>query len=243
LSLHDALPICLQDQVLAAVRLHQAALAWRLSAPDLRAWRAVPRGLVMLAALVALLAVLLASRRRGAADARAALPTFYARALRTLARRGLRPGDGARVRAAGRGRGPPVRRAARAAHDSVRAGPLRDPPPHDGGSHNHRTIGLGTTEPGRAFLRPPTICRGLAAPAPVNGHPRPGDRPRGQAPAGRADRRDARPRPRRSRALRHLQGQGSLEGDRAVSRAARWRARARDGDDADAGGRGEVDDR
>jgi len=88
----------LQDQVLAAVRLHQAALAWRLSAPDLRAWRAVPRGLVMLAALVALLAVLLASRRRGAADARAALPTFYARALRTLARRGLRPGDGETAR-------------------------------------------------------------------------------------------------------------------------------------------------
>src|SRR3989449_5155380 len=57
-----------------------------------------PRGLVMLAALVALLAVLLASRRRGARDARAALPTFYARALRTLARRGLRPGDGETAR-------------------------------------------------------------------------------------------------------------------------------------------------
>src|SRR2546422_7198275 len=46
----------------------------------------------------------------------------------------------------------------------------------------------------------------------------------------------------RSRALRHLQGQGSLEGDRAVSRAARWRARARDGDDADAGGRGRSEE-
>src|SRR5439155_19866214 len=40
----------------------------------------------------------LASRRRGAADARAALPTFYARARRTLARRGLRPGDGETAR-------------------------------------------------------------------------------------------------------------------------------------------------
>src|SRR5204862_535634 len=42
----------LQDQVLATVRLHQAALAWRPSAPDLRAWRALPRELVILAVLV-----------------------------------------------------------------------------------------------------------------------------------------------------------------------------------------------
>ncbi len=88
----------LQDQVLATVRLHQAALAWRPSAPDLRAWRALPRELVILAVLVALLAVLLVSRCGGHAAARAALPKFYARALRTLARRGLRPHDGETAR-------------------------------------------------------------------------------------------------------------------------------------------------
>jgi len=90
----------LQDQVLAAVRLHQTALAWRLSAPDLRAWRAVPRGLAIVLPLVALLAVLLVSRRRPGrpAGARPALPRFYARALRTLARRGLRPHAGETAR-------------------------------------------------------------------------------------------------------------------------------------------------
>lgn len=85
----------LQDQVLAAVRLHQAALAWRPRVPELREWRALPRELALLLALVALVAVLLVSRRRPAhaAGARAALPRFYARALRTLGRRGLRPRD------------------------------------------------------------------------------------------------------------------------------------------------------
>src|SRR5205814_4314156 len=91
----------LQYQVLAAVRLHQAALAWRLSAPELRDWRALPRALAVLLALVALVAVLLVSRRRRhghAAGARAALPRFYARALWTLGRRGLRPHDGETAR-------------------------------------------------------------------------------------------------------------------------------------------------
>ena len=91
----------LQDQVLAAVRLHQAVLAWRLSAPELRDWRALPRELAVLLALVALVAVLLVSRRRRpghAAGARAALPRFYARALWTLGRRGLRPHDGETAR-------------------------------------------------------------------------------------------------------------------------------------------------
>jgi len=91
----------LQDQVLAAVRLHQAVLAWRLSAPELRDWRALPRALAVLLAFVALVAVLLVSRRRRpghAAGARAALPRFYARALWTLGRRGLRPHDGETAR-------------------------------------------------------------------------------------------------------------------------------------------------
>jgi transglutaminase-like putative cysteine protease len=90
----------LQDQVLAAVRLHQTALAWRVSAPELRAWRGLPRDVPIMIALVALLAVLLVARRRSGrvADARGALPGFYARALRALARRGLRPHEGETAR-------------------------------------------------------------------------------------------------------------------------------------------------
>ena len=83
----------LQDQVLAAVRLQQTALAWRLSMDELREWRALPRGGAVLLALVALVAVLRAWGRRRparAAGARTGPPRFYARALRTLGRRGLR---------------------------------------------------------------------------------------------------------------------------------------------------------
>jgi transglutaminase-like putative cysteine protease len=91
----------LQDQVVTAVRLHQAALGWRLAMPELREWRALPRAASVLLALAALVAVCFAwSRRRPAhaAGARADLPRFYARALRTLGRHGLRLHDGETAR-------------------------------------------------------------------------------------------------------------------------------------------------
>jgi transglutaminase-like putative cysteine protease len=90
----------LQDQVMAAVRLHQATLAWRPPVPGLREWRALPREIIAVLALLAVVAVLLWSHRRPAraAGARAGLPRFYARALRTLRCRGLRLHDGETAR-------------------------------------------------------------------------------------------------------------------------------------------------
>src|SRR5213078_281429 len=63
-------------------------------------WRALPREIIALLALLAVVVVLLWSHRRPAraAGARAGLPRFYARALRTLRRRGLCLHDGETAR-------------------------------------------------------------------------------------------------------------------------------------------------
>jgi transglutaminase-like putative cysteine protease len=90
----------LQDQVLAALRIREATLAWKPRIPALADWQALPREIHLLLLLVALTAALLVWRRRpgAAAGAAAPLPPFYARALRVLARRGLAPGPGETAR-------------------------------------------------------------------------------------------------------------------------------------------------
>lgn len=89
----------LHDQLSAAGAVRRTASAWRawtLSRPD---WIDVPRGVVATAAaaLAALVAVG-ALRRRPRARVARAMPAFYARALRALARRGLEPAPGETAR-------------------------------------------------------------------------------------------------------------------------------------------------
>jgi transglutaminase-like putative cysteine protease len=90
----------LQDQVMAALRIRGAALAWSPRAPGLGDWRRLPREAHALLGLILLALALLAWRRRSFAAARpaAALPAFYRRALRALARRDLVPAPGETVR-------------------------------------------------------------------------------------------------------------------------------------------------
>jgi protein-glutamine gamma-glutamyltransferase len=92
----------LHDQVTVAAALQRQTTAWRE-----RLLTATPPGALgrlgpaRAAALGALLVVGLVLWRRGAARAarpRALVPWFYARALRALARRGLRPGPGETAR-------------------------------------------------------------------------------------------------------------------------------------------------
>ncbi len=84
----------LGDQVRAAVHIRELALGWGARGGKAADWRAVPRE-VYLALFVALLAAgLLLRRRRRTGRVRThagAVPRFYARALRALARRGLVP--------------------------------------------------------------------------------------------------------------------------------------------------------
>jgi transglutaminase-like putative cysteine protease len=83
----------LRDQLAAAESTRRATLAWGAMALRPRDLAALPRvalGLMIVAALVATLLVV--RRWRPTAERRAApVPRFYARALRTLARRGLTP--------------------------------------------------------------------------------------------------------------------------------------------------------
>ena len=85
----------LRDQVGVAASVHRGALEWRGSLHGWRDWaRGLPRGVVAAAAAVAVLAAgwLLWRRAPGPAARAAApaMPRFYARALRALARRGFR---------------------------------------------------------------------------------------------------------------------------------------------------------
>jgi len=108
----------LRDQVEAAATIRRQAVSWRLSAGSLPGWRDLP-GWVLPAAGLALVAGLLWlwGRRRvdGAACAAHRVPRFYERALRALARQGLRPAPDetarefcARVALASPGRGAPL---------------------------------------------------------------------------------------------------------------------------------------
>ena len=115
----------LYDQLTAAERVRRTTWAWGASA--LRAPQAgsLPRvGLALI--VVAVAVVLLARRRRAVPGARApGVPRFYARALRMLARRGLRPAAGETAREfAGRAAGvagPPLMPITRA-YERVRFG-------------------------------------------------------------------------------------------------------------------------
>ena len=98
----------LHDQLTVAEGMRRATWSWSsaaLQAPD---WRTLPRAALAVLALAAAV-VLLARRRRAAAGAAApAMPRFYARALRALARRGVAPatGETARELVARAGEGP-----------------------------------------------------------------------------------------------------------------------------------------
>jgi protein-glutamine gamma-glutamyltransferase len=90
----------LQDQLVAAVAVQRSAsswTAWPLSAPS---WRDVPRGPWAAGAMAVLVVTPLLWWRwaRGRAVTLAAVPAFYARALRLLARRGLIPAAGETAR-------------------------------------------------------------------------------------------------------------------------------------------------
>ena len=98
----------LHDQLTVAEGMRRVTWSWSsaaLQAPD---WRTLPRAALAVLALAAAV-VLLARRRRAAAGAAApAMPRFYARALRALARRGVAPatGETARELVARAGEGP-----------------------------------------------------------------------------------------------------------------------------------------
>jgi transglutaminase-like putative cysteine protease len=90
----------LRDQVEVATTIRRQASEWRLDWQALRQWRP-PALAVPLAVAVGLGVVLWLWRRPGgvgAARAADRMPAFYARALRALARRGLRPAAGETAR-------------------------------------------------------------------------------------------------------------------------------------------------
>jgi transglutaminase-like putative cysteine protease len=90
----------LHDQLAAAESTRRATLAWSALALRPRDLAALPRVALGLLVATALAATLLLVRRRSVAAERrgAAVPRFYARALRVLARRGLTPGAGETAR-------------------------------------------------------------------------------------------------------------------------------------------------
>ncbi len=84
----------LQDQVMAASRVRQVAIAWRPPIAWIRDLGGIPREAVAAFAAVTIALALMFARRvlpQHRAGSRARIPKFYARALRALARRGLRP--------------------------------------------------------------------------------------------------------------------------------------------------------
>jgi transglutaminase-like putative cysteine protease len=85
----------LHDQLAAADGVRRTTLSWSEAALRAPEWPELPR--VGLAALALALGVVLLVRRRRAAAA-PAVPRFYARALRALARRGLTPSSGETAR-------------------------------------------------------------------------------------------------------------------------------------------------
>jgi transglutaminase-like putative cysteine protease len=87
------------DQAAAVESVRRAAWSWSAAALRPREWREVPRGALAAVALVVATVVAAAGwRRRRSVTAGVAVPGFYARALRLLARRGLVPGVGETAR-------------------------------------------------------------------------------------------------------------------------------------------------
>jgi transglutaminase-like putative cysteine protease len=82
------------DQAAAVESVRRATWSWSAAALRPGEWRAVPRALLAAVALVAVALVLAASRRLRWSGSLAGtrMPAFYARALRVLARAGVRPG-------------------------------------------------------------------------------------------------------------------------------------------------------
>jgi transglutaminase-like putative cysteine protease len=95
----------LRDQVEMATTIRRQAGSWGIDWTALREWRPAPAHTVPAAVVIALLVAVWWWRRgRRAAAARAVdrMPAFYARALRALARRGLRPAPSETAREFGR---------------------------------------------------------------------------------------------------------------------------------------------
>jgi hypothetical protein len=116
----------LQDQLAAAEAVRRATWTWGASALRTPDWRwLVPRAAAA-GVIVAALAFTLSRRRRPAPAGARAIPRFYARALRALARRGLAPaaGETAREFARRAGTAPPAAPFARltAVYERVRFG-------------------------------------------------------------------------------------------------------------------------
>jgi protein-glutamine gamma-glutamyltransferase len=89
----------LQDQVVAAAAVQRTASAWSVWSLSPPSWSEVPRGAFAAAAMAVVLAVALWWRHKSKQQTAApALPAFYERALRLLARRGLAPAPGETAR-------------------------------------------------------------------------------------------------------------------------------------------------
>ena len=90
----------LQDQLVAAVAVQRTASTWTAWPRWAPSWRELPRGPLAAAATALLLLTAVGWWRwaRGRAVPPAAVPAFYARALRLLARRGLIPAAGETAR-------------------------------------------------------------------------------------------------------------------------------------------------
>jgi hypothetical protein len=87
------------DQAAAVESVRRAAWSWSTLALRPAEWGEVPRAAVAgMALVVAALVVAAGWQRRRIVTAGAAMPGFYARALRMLARRGLTPGVGETAR-------------------------------------------------------------------------------------------------------------------------------------------------
>ena len=87
------------DQAAAVESVRRAAWSWSAAALRPAEWPAAPRAALAGAALVVTAVIAAAGwRRRRTGAPRAAMPGFYGRALRVLARRGLVPGAGETAR-------------------------------------------------------------------------------------------------------------------------------------------------
>ena len=88
----------LHDQLMTAISVHQAATAFGPRALSLPSWDRLGRYGIAAALLLVLVVSVARWRRAPRAPATPRVPRFYERALRALARRGLRPGAGETAR-------------------------------------------------------------------------------------------------------------------------------------------------
>jgi hypothetical protein len=88
----------LHDQLTAADSVRRTAGAWSAMLTSPPRWRDIPRPALVVISLVVLAVVTLGWRRRQTTAGAGGVPTFYARALRILARRGLTPEAGETAR-------------------------------------------------------------------------------------------------------------------------------------------------